>query len=109
MLGSGPPPDRNAVLLPRTQRYCAQATLGLGTTRQVAKQPVQPQADLLSGTTSDDAFAELVRLAVQRDPSLAQPDTSSAARAASSAAGPPPDTATGAVRQSQGCQCLCMM
>ena len=60
--------------------------------------PCTRQAELLSGGTSgDDAFAELVRLAIQRDPSLAHSDTSTAISAAHSAAGPPPDSATGAV------------
>lgn len=54
------------------------------------------QDDLLDGLPSSDAFAELVRMALEKDPSLAPVHSSgAAARAASGVAGPSPDAAAG--------------
>ena len=97
MLADGPPPGRDAGLLPPTQRYTVEASFETRYHAYQASEQAVPQADLVGVITGGDAFAELVRLAVQRDPSLAHSDTSAAARAATSAAGPPPDAATGAI------------
>lgn len=53
------------------------------------------QDDLLDGLPSSDAFAELVRMALEKDPSLPPAPSSAAVLAARSAAGPTPESAAG--------------
>lgn len=63
------------------------------------------QDDLLDGLPSSDAFAELVRMALEKDPSLPPVPSSAAARAASGVVGPSPEAAAGTKPAQKTCFC----